>query len=334
MSEPESMTAMVVERLDGPSAARVTRVPQPAGAHERARGRRLVVDVHAAGLSFIDVLQSYGSYQYGAPTPYVSGSEVAGVVSASDPGTGFTVGDRVGGIVFWGGLAERALAAPEYTVRLPDSMTFADGAAVYLNYSTAWYAYHRSGLRPGQSVLVHGAAGGVGTAALDLAATFGVRAIAVVSSDQKEGVARLCGARDVVRSDGPWLDEVRRLTGGHGVDAVFDPVGGDRFTDSLRSLRIGGTLVVIGFAGGSIPVVTVNRLLLRNLTVTGISMDTMDSEHPGTLLMVRDAVQELLDQGLIHPYVGACFPLERSVDALRLIEDGAALGKVIVEIPR
>jgi NADPH2:quinone reductase len=236
--------------------------------------------------------------------------------------------------VFWGGLADLALAAPEYTVRLPDTMSFADGAAVYLNYSTAWYAFHRSGLRPGQSVLVHGAAGGVGTAVLDLAATFGVRAIAVVSSDQKEEVARRAGADDVVRSDGLWLDEVRRLTGGHGVDAVFDPVGGDRFTDSLRSLRIGGVLVVIGFAGGSIPVVKVNRLLLRNLTVTGISMDTMDSEHPGTLLMVRDAVQELLDAGRIHPYVGERFPLGRSAEALRLIEDGRALGKVIVEIPR
>jgi NADPH2:quinone reductase len=326
------MSAIVVERLGGPSAVQLKRVPEPTGAHERARGKRLLVQVHAAGLSFIDVLQSYGTYQYSTPTPYISGSEVAGVVAASAAGTGFVVGDRVGGIVFWGGLAERALAAPEYTVRLPGSMSFTDGAAVYLNYSTAWYAFHRSGLRPGRSVLVHGAAGGVGTAVLDLAATFGVRAIAVVSSDRKEEVARRSGADDVVRSDGPWLDEVRRLTGGHGVDAVFDPVGGDRFTDSLRSLRTGGILVVIGFAGGSIPVVKVNRLLLRNLTVTGISMDTMDSEHPGTLLMVRDAVQDLLDRGHIHPYVGERFPLERSADALRLIEGGGALGKVIVEI--
>ena len=334
MNEQATMRAIVVERLAGPSAVRLQRVPEPAGAHERAGGKRLLIEVHATGLSHIDVLQSYGRYQYGVPTPYVSGSEVAGLVVASDPGTGFVVGDRVGGIVFWGGLAERALVAPDYTVRLPDSMSFTDGAAVYLNYSTAWYAYHRSSLRPGQTVLVHGAGGGVGTAALDLAATVGVRAIAVVSSDRKEEAARRAGAAEVVRSDGAWLDEVRRLTGGHGVDAVFDPVGGDRFTDSLRALRTGGILVVIGFAGGSIPVVAVNRLLLRNLTVTGISMDTMDAEHPGTLLMVRDAVQALLEAGRIHPYVGERFPLERSAEALRLIEDGGALGKVIVEISR
>jgi NADPH2:quinone reductase len=334
VNEAGTMNAIVVESLDGPSAAQLARVPEPVGAHERAGGRHLLIDVQAAGLSFIDVLQSHGRYQYGLPTPYVSGSEIAGVVAETDAETGFAVGDRVGGIVFWGGLAERALAAPEYTVRLPDSMSFTDGAAVYLNYSTAWYAYHRSGLRPGQTLLVHGAAGGVGTAVLDLAAAFGVRTIAVVSSDQKAEVARRCGADAVVRSEGPWLDEVRRLTDGHGVDAVFDPVGGDRFTDSLRSLRIGGTLVVIGFAGGSIPEVKVNRLLLRNLTVTGISMDTMDSEYPGTLRMVRDAVQQLLDQDGIHPFVGERFPLERSAAALLTIQRGAALGKVIVEISR
>jgi NADPH:quinone reductase len=328
------MKAIVIGSLDGPSAAHPERVPVPAGVHERARGRRLLVDVHAAGLSLIDVLQSYGRYQYGVPTPYVSGSEIAGVVAEADSGTGFSVGDRVGGIVFWGGLAEQALAAPDYTVRLPDAMSFADGAAVYLNYSTAWYAYHRSGLRAGQTVLVQGAAGGVGTAVLDLAAVFGVHVIAVVSSDRKEEVARRSGADAVVRSDGLWLDEVRRLTGGHGVDAVFDPVGGDRFTDSLRSLRVGGMLVVIGFAGGSIPQVKANRLLLRNLTVTGISMDTMDSEYPGTLLMVREAVQRLLDEGRIHPFVGERYALEKSAAALGTIEDGRALGKVIVEVRR
>jgi NADPH2:quinone reductase len=322
----------MIEALDGPSAARLRDIPIPGGAHERSGGQRVLVEVHAAGLSVIDVLQSHGTYQYGAPVPFVSGSELAGVVVASTPASGFAVGDRVAGIVFWGALAEFALIAPDYAVRLPDAVSFVDGAAVYLNYSTAWYAYFRSGVRSGQTVVVQGAAGGVGTAALDLGAALGVRTIAVVSSEAKARVARQCGATDVVRSDGRWLDEVRALTGGHGVDAVLDPVGGDRFTDSLRALRVGGTLVVIGFVGGTIPTVKVNRLLLRNLSVTGISMDTMDAEHPGTLTMVRDAVQKLLDDGRIHPFVGARYDFEHSADALAAIAGRAAIGKIVVDV--
>ena len=326
------MRAVVIESLDGPTSAVLSEAPEPEGSHERAGGRRLLVDVHAAGLSAIDALQSSGAYQYGTPPPYVTGSEVAGVVREADAGTGFSVGQRVAGIVFWGAMAERCLLAPEYTVALPDEMSFAEGVAVYLNYSTAWYAYDRAGVRPGQTVLVHGAAGGVGTAALDLAAAFGARVIAVVSSDEKERVARQYGAWAVLRSDSDWLAEVRRLTEGHGVDAVLDPVGGDRFTDSLRALRIGGILVVIGFVGGGIPEVKVNRLLLRNLTITGISMDTMDQEHPGTLLRVRDAVQTLLDDGRIHPWVGERFPFERGHEALARMAEGAAPGKIVVDV--
>ncbi len=327
------MHALVVPSLDGPAAARlVDDAPEPAEPHHRAQGRRVLVEVRAAGLSVIDALQAAGAYQYGAPPPYVAGSEVAGVVLEADPGTGFEPGDRVGSIVFWGGLAERAVVAPEYTVKLPDAVDDVHGAAVYLNWSTAWYAYDRARVEPGQTVLVHGASGGVGTAALDLAAVFGARAIAVVSSDEKERVARLAGAAEVVRSDGPWLDQVRELTGGRGVDAVLDPVGGDRFTDSLRALRVGGTLVVIGFAGGSIPEVRVNRLLLRNLTLTGISMDTMDAEHPGTLRRVRDAVQDLLAAGRIHPVIGAVYPFEEARAALVASGEGRTAGKIVVRV--
>ncbi|MFZ7086897.1 NADPH:quinone oxidoreductase family protein [Curtobacterium sp. RRHDQ10] len=325
------MQAIVIERLEGPSAAVLRDVPEPEHSHHRAGGLRVVVEVRAVGLSVIDVLQSRGTYQYGAPAPYVLGSEIAGVVVSADVGSGFAVGDRVGSIVFWGGLAERAVVAPDYTAKLPDSMSFAEGAGVYLNYSTAWFAYHRSGVRPGGTVLVHGAAGGVGTALLDLAPAFGARAIAVVSSDAKAAVASEAGAFAVVRSDGPWKDEVRALTDGHGVDAVLDTVGGDRFTDSLRALRTGGMLVVIGFAGGAIPSVKVNRLLLRNLSVTGISMDTFDDEYPGTLRMVRDAIEELMAAGGIHPRVGRVFPFEQAADAMRLIESRQAVGKVVVE---
>jgi NADPH2:quinone reductase len=324
--------AIVIESLDGPASARFGHAPEPIGSHERARGCRVLVEVHAAGLSAIDPLQANGTYQYATPPPYVPGSEVAGVVIEADPGSGYRPGDHVAGITFWGGLAERCLVAPDYTIALPKDFSFVSGAAVYMNYSTAWYAYHRARVTPGQTVLVHGAAGGVGAATLDLAAVFGARVIAVVSNDEKAELARSYGAWAVVRSDGPWLEEVKQLTDGRGVDAVLDPVGGDRFTDSLRALRIGGILVVIGFIGGSIPEMKVNRLLLRNLTVTGISMDTMDTQHPGELVMVRDAVQQLLAEGRIHPHVGERFAFERGVEALVRVEQGSTPGKVVVEI--
>ena len=325
------MRAVVIEKLSGPGSATIADVDAPLAPHHRAGGRRVLIDVRATGLSVIDVLQSYGHYQYGVPAPYVTGSEVAGVVTQADDDSGFAPGDRVAGIVFWGGLAEQAVIAPDYSIRLPDSVTFGEGAAIYLNYSTAWYAYFRSGLRPGGTVLLHGAAGGVGTAVLDLAAEFGARVIAVVSSDEKARLALSRGASEVVRSDGPWLSEVKRLTDGRGVDVVLDPVGGDRITDSLRALRTGGTLVVIGFAGGGIPNIPANRLLLRNLTVTGISMDTMDVEYPGTLAMVRDEVQRLVDDDRIHPFIGSRIAFDRAGEALRLIERRGALGKVVVE---
>jgi NADPH2:quinone reductase len=327
-----AVRAVVVQDLRGPGSALLKEVPEPTGSHPRANGRRLLVEVHAAGLSFIDPLQTRGLYQNGVPAPYVCGSELAGVVIEADSECGVEAGDRVSGIVWHGALAERALAIPEYLIRLPDHVTFVEGAAIYMNYSTAWYALDRAALRAGETVLVHGAAGGVGTAAVDLAGAFGSRVIAVVSSDAKAAVAERQGAYAIVRSDGQWLQQVRDLTGGRGADVVVDPVGGDRFTDSLRSLRIGGRLVVVGFAGGSIPTVKVNRLLHRNLTITGITMDVMEEEHPGTLARVRSAIERLLAAGRVHPVIGSVFPLEEAPTALRSMEERRAIGKVVVRV--
>jgi NADPH2:quinone reductase len=327
------MRGVVVRELSGPDGvAYAPDVPEPEGAHPAARGERLLVDVHAAGIAWPDLLQSRGEYQIATPPPFVSGGEVAGVVAEAPEGSGFAVGDRVAGMTIWGAMAERALAVPRYTVKLPDALSFAEGAALWLNYATAWFGIGRGGVAAGQSVLVHGAAGGVGTAALDLLRALGVRAIAVVSSDEKARVARDMGASEVVRSTGDWLSEVRELTSGHGVDVVLDPVGGDRFTDSLRALDQAGRLVVIGFTGGSIPTVKVNRLLLRNLTVLGIGLDPMDQRFPGTVRRIGDEVAALAEQGRIHPLVGRRLPLAEGAEALRVLDRREALGKVVVEV--
>jgi NADPH2:quinone reductase len=229
-------------------------------------------------------------------------------------------------------VAEFALAMPQHTLRLPDAMSFVEGAALYLNYATAWYALHRLGVLAGETVLVQGAAGGVGTAALDLCSALGARSIAVVSSDVKQQVARTMGADFVVRSGGSWLEEVRALTGGRGVQAVVDPVGGDRFLDSVRSLAIGGRLAVVGFTGGSIPELKVNRLLLRNLTVLGVEMVAMDKQVPGTVRMVNEAIEALALSAQIKPLVGLRVPFSRAADALRALERREAVGKVVVEV--
>jgi NADPH:quinone reductase len=327
------MRALVLDELGGPDAARMGEIDEPHGAHPMAEtGDRLLVEVHAAGVSFPDLLRSRGEYQMHPPLPFATGAEVAGVVREADPASGFAPGDRVAALTHWGGVAELALAMPQHTVRLPDAMSFVGGAALYLNYATAWYALHRLRVREGETVLVQGAAGGVGTAALQLVAARAARSIAVVSSDEKERAAREMGAHEVVRSSGPWLEEVRRLTGGRGVQAVVDPVGGDRFLDSLRSLAIGGRLAVVGFTGGSIPELKVNRLLLRNLTVVGVEMVAMDGEFPGTVRMVNDAIEALAADGTITPLVGVKLPFEEAAEALRILERREAIGKVVVEI--
>ena len=320
------MRALQVTSLDGPDAVQLADVPEP----EAAEG--VLIEVHAAGVSFPDVLQARGLYQAKAEPPYVPGVEASGVVRAAPQGSGLAAGDRVAAMTQGGGWAQLAVAAPELTFPLPAALDFAEGAGLVLNYHTAYFALVMRGrLRAGETVLVHGAAGGVGTATLQVAGGLGARTIAVVSSDEKERLAREAGADDVVRSDGAWRDEVRELTGG-GVDLVIDPVGGDRFTDSLRSLRDGGRVVVVGFTGGSIPEVRVNRLLLRNAEVVGAGWGAWIGQHPGDGREIGGHVHRLADDGVVRPLIGARFALERGADAMRLVEGRGATGKVILDI--
>jgi NADPH2:quinone reductase len=327
------MRAVQIVDLTGPeSALAETELPEPEPTHPLTPGSGVVVDVHAAGVSFPEVLQTRGLYQIKPDPPFVPGSEVAGIVRSAPNGSGFSEGDRVAACCLLGAFADVAVAPDFLTFPLSDELDFAQGAGLILNYHTAYFSLKTRGrLEDGDTVLVHGAAGGIGTASLQVAKGLNARTIAVVSSDEKEQVAREAGADEVVRSDGAWKDEAKELSGG-GVDIVIDPVGGDRFTDSLRSLREGGRVVVIGFTGGSIPEVRVNRLLLNNTEVIGSGWGAFVMGKPGINREIGDEVNRLVDEGFVRPIVGARFALDRASDALQLIDSRGATGKVVLEL--
>ena len=319
------MRAARVTRLDGPGAIEVGDVPEPSG------DGRVVVDVVAAGVTFPDTLLTRGQYQIKPPPPFVLGCEVAGVVRAAPEGSGFTAGDRVAAFPGFGGFAEAVATDPDMVFPLPAGVPFEVGAALPMNYLTVHFGLlRRGGLRAGETVLVHGAAGGVGTAAIQLAKAFGATVVAVVSTEDKAAVARAAGADDAVLADG-FLGAVKDRTGGRGVDLVVDPVGGDRFTDSLRALAPEGRLLVVGFTAGEIPTVKVNRLLLNNISVAGVGWGAFWQHRPGYLREQWADLLPLLESGRLDPPLGRTFPLERAAAAVAELDERRATGKIIIK---
>src|SRR3954468_13843111 len=324
--------ALQIVELEGPSSIKLVDIDEPGPQHMLAPDGGVVVDVKVAGVSFPEVLQSRGEYQFKPPLPFVPGAEVGGLVRSAPEGSGLAEGDRVAAMCMLGGFAEVAVAPPFLTFKLPDELDFAQGAALVLNYHTAWFSLKLRGrLEEGEWVLVHGAAGGVGTASLQVAAGLGARTIGVVSSDEKERVAREAGADEVLRSDGPWKDQAKEVSGG-GVDVLVDPVGGDRFKDSLRSLAEGGRLVVVGFTGGSIPEIKVNRLLLNNVEVVGAGWGAYVLPKPQMFAEIGAGLDRLTESGHVRPIVGARFPFDQAAKALELIDSRGALGKVVLDV--
>lgn len=296
-------------------------------------GPPVVVDVHAAGVSFPELLQTRGLYQIKPPLPFVPGSEVAGIVRSAPEGAAVAAGERVMAFCGLGGFAETVIAPAHLTFALPASLDFAQGAGLILNYHTAYFGLAiRGRMKPGESVLVHGAAGGVGTAALQVARGLGAaRTIAVVSSEAKREMALRAGADRVVMLGEQWKDEVLQASDG-GVDVVIDPVGGDRFTDSLRCLREEGRMVVVGFAEGSIPEVRVNRLLLKNIEVVGAGWGAYALTKPELGVRIAAELARMVEDGIVAPIVGRRFPLEQAAAAVATLEDRSALGKVVLDV--
>ena len=323
------MRAVHITRLDGPEAVEIVDVDAPA--HDEAL---VCVDVHAAGVAFPDALQTRGLYQYKPEPPFIPGSEVAGVVRLAPEGSGFSVGDRVVGLTgMGGGMAEVVNLSSDLTFTLPDTVSLTAGAGLLFNDLTVHFALTMRGrLAAGETVLVHGAAGGIGTSTLRMAALLGAgRTIAVVSTEAKSEKARQAGATDVVLVDG-WLQQVRELTDGRGVDVVLDPVGGDRFTDSIRSLAPSGRLVVVGFTGGDIPTVRVNRLLLNNVDVVGAGWGAWFMTHPGYVRTQWAEIEPFLASGQLSAPETSVFALDDAGAAIGALERREALGKVVLTL--
>ena len=317
------MRAAVVEQLDGPAAIRVLEQPEPSGDGVR-------IAVAAAGVTFPDALLTRGLYQLRPEPPFIPGSEVSGVVTDAPAGSRFTPGQRVAAFPGLGGFAETVLVPPHLVFPLPDVVDTEVAAGLPMNLLTVHFALlDRGRLQAGERVLIHGAAGGIGVAAIQLAAARNAQVIAVTSTTDKAEVARAAGAHQVVAVDG-FRDAVHDLTGGEGVDVVLDPVGGDRVTDSLRCLRRRGRLLIVGFTAGAIPQVKVNRLLLNNLDVVGVGWGAHWLAEPGYPAEQWEDLLPDLRAGHLLPPIGARYPLEDAAEAVASLEERRALGKVLL----
>ena len=315
------MRAIQIVELSGPESLQLADIDEPTG-------EGVVVDVRAAGVSFPEVLQTRGLYQIKPELPFVPGSEVAGVVRAD--AHGFKAGDRVAAFCMLGGFAETVVAPAHFTFRLPDALDFAQGAGLVLNYHTAYFSLvDRGRLQAGETVLVHGAAGGVGTASIQVAKGLGARVLAVVSSDEKEAVARAAGADEVLRSDGDWKDA------GEGARRRRrrDRPGRRRPLHRQPALLEHGRPAAWSSASprGAIPEVKVNRLLLNNLDVVGAGWGAYITKRPEVIAETAQALDALIESGHIRPIVGARFPFEEAARALELIDGRGATGKVVLE---
>jgi NADPH2:quinone reductase len=290
----------------------------------------VLVEVHALGVSWPDLLLSRGEYQLRPEVPFQLGVDLAGDVRSAPEGSGFSPGDRVAAVLPYGGGADLVAVPVDGVYPLPDSLSYVQGAAMPMNYLTAEFALaRRAALAPGETVLVHGAAGGVGTASVQVARGLGARVIAVASTDEKRRLALDAGADESVLLDG-FLTAVKELAEGAGVDVVVDVVGGDLATDSLRCLRAEGRLMVVGFTGGSIPEVKVNRLLLNNIDVRGVGWGAFVMSKPGYRRGQWDRLLPMVASGVIDPPIGHTYPVERAREALEEMAERRTLGKTVL----
>jgi len=315
------MQAMVATDWGEPRDMKLTELPDP-----QPGPGQVAIDVRAIGCNFFDILA-------GAWSRRGQGGEIAGVVrSVGTDVTEFKKGDRVFAMLGWGGFASVALAPTATVVRMPDSMPFEHGAAFGIVYQTSYFGLvYRANLQPGETLLVHAAAGGVGLSAVQIGRALGARVLATAGSPSKLDVAKAHGAEDAYDYSTPdWVDRVKQATGGRGADVIYDPVGGDIFDLSTKCLAFSGRLLVIGFASGRIPTVQANRILLKNISIVGLHWGAYRQHDPAKIPEAMTALFALYERGAVTPVVSSQYPLREAAVALDEIGSRRSVGKVLL----
>lgn len=323
------MKAVLCHSFTGPGDLRLGEIDAP-----KPAGDEILIDVHAASVSFMDQLMVSGLYQMKPPTPFVPGTEASGVVVAvGDNVATIAPGDRVACSSWTGGYAERMIAKASKSVRLPDGVAFEAAATVLHNYGTAYYALvERARAQRGETVFITGAAGGVGLAAVDLARHLGLRVIAGVGSDDKAALVRGYGASDVINYRSEDLRDRLKSIAREGIDIGFDNVGGAIFEQMARLMKWGGRLMPIGFTGGEIPQIPMNLPLLKNYSIIGVFVGAWGEKFPGEAAHMNDTLMQLLAEGKIRPHIDRILPLEEAAEAMRAVANRTVQGRIVLKI--
>lgn len=322
------MKALLLNRAEGPQGFEIGEVDEPVPSPDEA-----LIEVKAAGIAFPDLLISKGAYQHSPPLPFIAGQEVAGVVRSAPADAPVKAGDRVWAASSVGGFAAAVAVDAHRVFPLAEELDFVEGAALASNFSTAIFAFQTRGkLQAGETVLVLGAGGGLGSACVSVAKAMGARVIANTSTPEKAEIARRAGADEVVLGN-EWRDEVLALTeGGKGVDVVADIVGGDETLQAVRTTAPEGRVIILGFTTGSIHEVKVNRLLLRNISVVGAGLGAFsETKDPEIMATCGAELNRLVAAGL-RPIVGSVYPLEEGTAALAQLDGRGALGKIVLTL--
>jgi NADPH2:quinone reductase len=321
------MQAIYCEAHGGPRDLVVRTIDAPPSPGEG----EVKVAIRARGLSFVDVLQIAGEYQVQPDLPFIPGSEGAGEILEVGPGVdGLAVGDRV---LTTGGCVEQVVVPAARVMPLPDNVDFETGAAFRANYTTALYALQRGQLKPGETLLVHGAAGGVGLATVDVGKLMGATVIATASTDEKLDLAQRMGADHAINYSDGFREQVKELTDGRGADVILDPVGGDVFDESMRCIARYGRILIIGFIGGRPALAKTNHLLIKDASAIGLTIGALSRHDPEWADRNLQILLGWLKAGRITPHYSHSLPLEQTAEALELITGRQVMGKVVVVSP-
>jgi len=295
------------------------------------------IEVRAAGINFFDALMVMGLYQTKPPLPFVPGTEVCGEVVGAPAGSPYKKGDRVMALVdnaslTRGAYAQVADALPESITKIPDGMPFEDGAAFTLIFQTAWFGLHRrANLQPGETLLVHAGAGGVGSAAIELGKATGATVIATAGSDEKLDVCTKLGADHAINyKTQDFVEEVKKITGGKGADVIFDPIGGDVYDRSTKCIAFEGRIIVVGFTSGRIPTVATNHALIKNYSIVGLHWGLYLRRAPHLIPAAMQVLLDMYQVGTIKPYISEKVPLADAREALTRVGSGKTTGKVVL----